>query len=66
MKSYYRVATIIIFLVLLYLFNLAGHRTDTQRPPSALSKIQGQDIFHRKDLGITFKKSDLALGPELE
>ena len=34
MKSYYRVAIIIIFLVLLYLFNLAGHRTDTQRPPS--------------------------------
>lgn len=34
MKSYSRLATIIVFLIILYLFNLAGHRTDTQRPPS--------------------------------
>ena len=34
MKSYSRLGTLIAFLVLLYLFNLAGHRTDTQRPPS--------------------------------
>lgn len=36
MKSYTNVAAIIVFLFLLYLFNIAGHRTDTQRPPSYL------------------------------
>ena len=34
MKSYTFLGVIIAFLVLLYLFYLAGQRTDTQRPPS--------------------------------
>ena len=34
MKSYSLLSAIIAFLVLLYLFYLAGQRTDTQRPPS--------------------------------
>jgi hypothetical protein len=38
MKSYSRLATIIAILVLLYLFNLAGHRIDTQRPPSQIKQ----------------------------
>lgn len=34
MKFDARLGIIILIFILVYLFNLAGHRTDTQRPPS--------------------------------